>query len=207
MIKVCKFDKGNEVAILESKDYYAKLDKIVYDKKKFIIIKQDTDIHPIIQKKNSVSYYVKKCLNRVNGFEKLIPVGNKPGKLYGMAKVHRDQVPPKLIVSMVGTPEYNLAKYLDQLIKPHIPDKYLLRSTDDFIERLKQFSINSHNIVVSFDVVSLFTNVPLDETIELIIDRLYSKDNPNSMPVTTDIFRKLMFLTTQGLFMYKSKLC
>ena len=44
------------------------------------------------------------------------------------------------------------------------------------------------------------------ETIELIIDKLYSEDNPNSMPVTADIFRKLMFLTTQGLFMYKDKL-
>ena len=107
---------------------------------------------------------------------------------------------------MLGTPEYNLAKYLDQLIKPYIPDTYFLRSTDDFIERLKHFSINSHNIVVSFDVVSLFTNVPLAKTIELIIDRLYSEDNPVSMPVTADIFRKLMFLTTQGLFMYENKL-
>ena len=79
MIKVCKFDKGNRVAILESENYYAKLDKIVNDKTKFLEIRQDTDIHPIIQKENSVSYYVKKCLNRVNGFEKLIPVGSKPG--------------------------------------------------------------------------------------------------------------------------------
>ena len=52
----------------------------------------------------------------------------------------------------------------------------------------------------------MFTNVSLAETIELIIDRLYSKDNPNSMMVTADNFRKLMFLTTQGLFMYKNKL-
>ena len=43
---------------------------------------------------------------------------------------------------MVGTPEYKLAKYLDNLIKPHIPDTYLLKSTDDFIERLKQFLCN-----------------------------------------------------------------
>ena len=105
-----------------------------------------------------------------------------------MAKVHKDQVSIRPVVSMVGTPEYNLAKYLDQLIKPYIPDMYLLWSTDNFIERLKQFSINSHNTVVSFDVVSLFTNVPLAETIELIIDRLYSKDKPNSMAVTAEIF-------------------
>ena len=117
-----------------------------------------------------------------------------------MAKVHKDQVPMRPVVSMVGTPEYNLAKYLDQLIKPYISDKYLLRSTDDIIERLKQFSINSHNIVVSFDVFSLFTNVPLAETIELIINRLYSEDNPNSMPVTAVIFRKLMLFNYSRSF-------
>ena len=179
---------------------------IVNDKTKFVEIRQDTDVHPIIQKENFVNYYVKKCLNKVNDFEKLISVGNKPGKMYGMTKIHKDQVPLRSVVSMVGTSEYNLAKYLDQTIKPYIPDTYLLRSMNDFIERLKQCSINSHNIVVSFDVVSLFTNVPLAETIELIIDRLYSEDNPNSMLVTADIFWKLMFLTTQGLFIYKDKL-
>ena len=65
---------------------------------------------------------------------------------------------------------------------------YLLRSMDDFIKRLKQFSINTQNTVVSFDVVSLLPNVPLAETIEVIIGRLYSEDNLNFMPITADIF-------------------
>ena len=65
---------------------------------------------------------------------------------------------------------------------------YLLRSTDDFIEHLKQFLINSHYTVVSFDIVLLFTNALLAETIELIVDRLYSEDNPISMLETADNF-------------------
>ena len=100
MIKVCKLDEGNGVAILESEDYYAKLDKMIDNKTKFVEIRQNTDIHPIIQKENSVSYYVKKYLNNVHDFEKLIPVGSKPGKLC---------VPLRPVVSMVGAPKYNLA--------------------------------------------------------------------------------------------------
>ena len=107
---------------------------------------------------------------------------------------------------MVGTPEYKLAKYLDNLIKPHIPDTYLLKSTDDFIERLKQFPCNNSYRIVSFDVVSLFTNVPLSETIELTINRLYADGNPYAIPFDKDVFRKPMFMATQGLFMYKDKL-
>ena len=65
--------------------------------------------------------------------KKLIPVGNEPGKLYEMAKMHKYQVLLRPAVSMVGTLEYDLAKYVNQLTKPLSPDSYLLRSKDDFI--------------------------------------------------------------------------
>ena len=172
-IKLCKFDKGNGFAILEAEDYFLKLHRIIEDGSKFIEVKLvDDAIHPIIQKENSIAHYVKRYLRKVDGYTTLIPSGSKPGKLYGLAKVHKDNTPLRPVVSMVGTPEYKLAKYLDNLIKPHIPDTYLLKSTDDFIERLKQFSCNNSYRKVSFDVASLFTNVPLSETIELIINRL-----------------------------------
>ena len=45
LIKVCKSKKGNGVAILESEDYCAKLDKIVNDKTKFVEIRQDTETY------------------------------------------------------------------------------------------------------------------------------------------------------------------
>ena len=107
---------------------------------------------------------------------------------------------------MFGTPEYELAKYLDNLIKPHIPDTYLLRSTENFIEGLKECPCNNKNTMDSFDVVSLFTYVPLAETIELVIERLYDNDNSNAISFEKIIFRQLMFMATQGLFMYNDKL-
>ena len=60
--------------------------------------------------------------------------------------------------------------------------------------------------MVSFDAVSLFTNVPLAETIKLIIDRMYNDDSCNAVPVNKIAFRKSMFMATQGLFMYDNKL-
>ena len=51
----------------------------------------------------------------------------------------------------------------------------MLKSTDHFIEELKEFNSNSQNTIVNFDVVSLFTNVPLVETIDIIINRLYDE--------------------------------
>ena len=37
-IKVCKLDKGRGVAVLNSVDYFSKLDSIIYDSTKFIEI-------------------------------------------------------------------------------------------------------------------------------------------------------------------------
>ena len=69
---------------------------------------------------------------------------------------------------MIGVPEYKLAKLLDFVIEPFIPDKHMLPFSTDFKEKLHQFKFKSNQHLVSFDVNSLFTNVPLNETINLI---------------------------------------
>ena len=79
---------------MEAEDYFLKLDRIIEDGSKFIEVKlQDDAIHPIIQQENSLIYYVKRYLRKVDGYTTLIPSGSKPGKLYGLAKVHKDNTP------------------------------------------------------------------------------------------------------------------
>ena len=69
----------------------------------------------------------------------------------------------------------------------------------------KQFPCNDKCVLVSIDVVFLFTNVPLSETIDLITNCLYVNENANNIPLFTEIFRKLMYMTTQGIFMHNGK--
>ena len=65
VFKICKYDKGNGVAILNSCDYYRKLDNIIDDKTKFIEINHNLkDVHPCLQKESSISYYVRKYLKK-----------------------------------------------------------------------------------------------------------------------------------------------
>ena len=94
---------------------------------------------------------------------------------------------------------------MDRIIKPYIPDTYLFRSTEHFINNLKQDSGSKNNIIESFDVISLFTNVPLKETIEIVIDYLYA-GIANVTPVDKKIFLKMMYLATQKIFMSNEKL-
>ena len=113
---------------MDSKDYYTKLDKIVLNKTKFEEINvSPEDKNPIMKKQQSVKYYLETYVKESIGadiFESLIPVGSQPGKIYGMAKVHKEGVPLRPVVSMINTSEYFLAKYLDTFIQPNIPISY-----------------------------------------------------------------------------------
>ena len=68
------------------------------------------------------------------------------------------------------------------------------------------FSINPNMKVVSFDVLSLFTNIPLIETINIIADSLYDINSKKTPPFPKPAFIKLLTLASQGIFMYKDKI-
>ena len=107
---------------------------------------------------------------------------------------------------MVNTAEYNLAKWLDSYIKPNIPNQCSVSSTSEFLHRLKEIALSLVDTVVSFDVVSLYTNIPLAETIDLVVDKLYAESSKRVPPVGREVFKRLLEMATSGLFMYKDGL-
>ena len=63
----------------------------------------------------------------------------------------------------------NLASYL----MPLTNNEYGIKTTTDFAARLEDRNLENDEILVSYDVSSLFTEVPLNETIEYIIKEIY----------------------------------
>ena len=96
---------------------------------------------------------------------------------------------------------------LDSIIKPYIPQTYMLQATNQLLKHLHEFKFNSNHKLVSFDVSSLFTNVPLDQTIQIIADTIYNSEQPNpNQPIfEKGIFIKLLQLATKGIFMHEDK--
>ena len=156
-------------------------------------------------RQRSVKYYIKRYIPEENQ-KGLVPVGSRPGKLYGLCKVHKDNYPMRPIVSMVNTPEYHLSKYFDNFIKPNIPQTYMLKSTNDFLMKLKYYKLSGEEKMVSYDVVSLFTNVPLLETVEIILDLVYGTSSITTPPFEREIFRKMLIFCSQSYFLYNDDL-
>ena len=107
---------------------------------------------------------------------------------------------------MINTAEYKLAKFLDSYIKPNIPSKYMLNSTNDLLNVLEsnKSHVNKDHVLISYDVVSLFTNIPLEESINLAADYVYSSEINQIPPFDKKIFKKLLEFATGGIFQFNN---
>ena len=97
----------NGVVVLNSENYYLKLDHIIDDPTKFMKVNTDGKVHPIIAKENSINCYINKYLKLYENSitSKIASTGSAPGKLYGTIKVHKQGNPARPVVSMIDTPE------------------------------------------------------------------------------------------------------
>ena len=84
------------------------------------INKEESKSHPLIAREQSIRYHIQKYLKPYGNeiIRHLLPTGSTPGKLYGLIKAHKEDNPARPVISMVGSPEYKLAKFLDTIIKP-----------------------------------------------------------------------------------------
>ena len=123
--------------------------------------------------------------------------------MYGLAKVHKSGVPLRPVVSMVGTPQYQLSKYLDKLIRPYMSNKYSVSSTYDLIDKMNKLSVSNHTYMVSYDITSLFTNVPVQETIDIICNTVCHQPG---FPYNHKDLKTLLTIANESIFVFSSKL-
>ena len=101
------------------------------------------------------------------------PSASRSPMIYGLPKIHKDNILRRPIVSCIGSPTYRLAKHLVHIIGPlagQTPS--FVKNSRHFVQMVKGEKIDPEEKLVSFDVESLFTNVPVEESIEIIKRRL-----------------------------------
>ena len=115
-------------------------------------------------------------------YDKLYLSGSAPARIYVTPKMHKfssSDLFPKLrrIVSSIGTFNYNLARFLCDLLSPLVPNDYSCKDTFSFLSQINNANL-SKKFLLYYDVISLFTNIPLQETIDIAINLIFNH-NPN----------------------------
>ena len=119
----------------------------------------------------------KKILSEIE-YDKLYPSGSAPAPIYGIPKMHKfsssDSFPQlRPIVSSIGIFNYNLARFLCDLLSPLVPNDYSCKDTFSFAFQIKNANL-SRKFLVSYDVTSLLINIPLQETIDVAINLIFN---------------------------------
>ena len=205
------FDKGIGICIMTLNDYNDKLKKITnLPQFKKVESKRKNEKNPIVKEEERIVTALKDLhrKHKINDsmLKKLLPRGSQPPRLYGLAKVHKKDTPLRPVLSMPGSPYHAIATQMADWLSV-VGECKINSSTERISTNLRDIQINEDEQLISFDIVSLYTNVPVLEAINDCTNLLYS-GNYQSPPISRDTFKELLtlccsnvlLLTNEGYF-------
>ena len=138
----------------------------------------------------------------------MYPSGSATTCIYGTPKMHKfpssDSFPTvHPIVSSIGTFNYNLTCFLCDLLSPLVPNDYSCNNTFSFVFQIQNANL-SKKFLISYNATSLFTNIPLQQTIDIAINLIFNH-NPDINIARKELKKLFLFATSQTDFIFNSK--
>ena len=188
------FDKGIGICVMKKEEYSKKLNTILqlpqFEK---VSITRKNGMNPILKEEQRIIELLKgmKSRGEIDDalYKKLKPMGSQPPRLYGLAKVHKNNIPMRPVLSMPGSVYHKIAEQVAEWLET-VPECKINSSTKEVCDKISKVKLENDEELVSFDVSSLYTNVPLIESIETCADLLF-RDNMKKIPVKKSVFIEL----------------
>ena len=189
-IILIKQDKGRGVVALDKKHYIEKCINIL-DSERFKKLQKD----PTKILENKMQRTLRKIKQHLdeNKYKRMYPTGSRH-KLQNGEGLNELTMPP--IISNIGTATYETAKILNSLLQPLGKSNRSILNTEAFVNQFKGQRIPEGYKIISFDVKSFFTNVPLNETIDIILTKVYD-ENKIDPKIPKSILKELLYLCTK----------
>src|SRR5215469_12911630 len=205
-IIVSPHDKGKAVVLVNRSDYITKMTDILSDSRKFERLSVDL-YKSLLSIEDKLNNFLRKLKSKnilTEFYDNLYVSGSQPGVLYGLPKIHKPLLPFRPILSAINTPTYNMAKFLVPIIELCTRNKFSVHDSFHFSQIIKDFSLGSdQTYMASFDVESLFTNVPVVETCDIIVNQLFPSPNHSILGLDKSLFRKFLKLAVDDvLFLF-----
>lgn len=195
-----KADKGNALVILNKSDYLNRMKETVTSTSFTKIPKNP--LPKMIKQASQISTDMSTIL-KIPKYRLSVPNPIVP-RLYGLPKIHKPGNKMRPIVSSIDAPPYKIAKEVVaelRMLPP--PPGLFVKNTYDFVDRLKDIILQEDEILVSFDVESLYPNVPIPEALQILNNWLGSCDIPDEK--ADILFRATKFCMEQNEFQFNNE--
>ena len=165
-------------------------------------------INEITNIEHRIRKTLQECVNKkqlsTEDFKKLSPTGSRPGVMYGLPRINKaveDGFPKfRLILSAIGTATYSLCKFFIPLLSQYSVNEHSVKDSFSFAKEIS--SVNAKYIMTSLDVESLFTNIPLTETIDICVEMAF-KETETVQNMDKASFKTLLTMAaTESLFVF-----
>ena len=161
-IFVSKPDKGSGIVVMDKSEFIcllsaASIDDVtkfsrVDDKRPNVRGRPPKHFHPLLQKEKDVHSTLHQILPE-DITTSLSPKSSRLAHhLYGLPKTHKAKLSMKPILSATGTYNFNLAKWLEQKLKPLSLNEYKITGAFEFADEFRSILMNDEDVLVSYDV-------------------------------------------------------
>ena len=193
---IARPDKGNGVVIMDRTTYVAKMMTILNDPSKFKKVTNKQNKHLFTMKEDQINRRLLKMKNdgmiSEDIYKQVRSTGSQPPRLYGLPKLHKDEKNPPLrpILSMINSYCDNISQWLLSLLSPFLPSSFNVKDSFTASEKIRGVDLCdvSNVYITSFDAIKLFTNIPLNDTINHIIDIIPTE----KIPISTNTLKNLL---------------
>lgn len=187
-IIVVQADKGNATVIMNTEEYHNKIAELLSDTNTYRRIGRDPTNKLQTQNNKLITELEKlKVIDKASKY-RLMTYNTSAPKLYALPKIHKNDVPLRPVVASIDTPSSRVSKMVADILKNTVEDdKYNMKNSFAFKDMVSKKRINITEKMVSFDIVSLFTNIPVDLALSIL------NENWDRIAEKTDIPKDLFF--------------
>ncbi|XP_058839782.1 uncharacterized protein LOC131695552 [Topomyia yanbarensis] len=147
-------------------------------------LRKDNPSNKVLKKLNTIveQWWLDKHIDSATK-RKLKVYNCNPPRVYGLPKIHKENRPLRPVVSTIGSATYRMAQYLSEILNNLVgKTEYHVRNSFDFAEEISKVRVPEGFVLYSLDVISLYTNVPVNKVYEYVEERWNELEHETSIP-------------------------